>query len=843
MQIGATVTLIHTSNIIMSNKKSKKSPGRESASDKGEKFKQPKIPYKLVGDSNAASSSGSGAGSGPTGGSGPSSDSDPGLMEASRSGKRAPDSPAKGQAPPKVYVTNPVGVQEMQDTGEDEVIESNLAAQSKQIEEVFINEKVEDVISMEETPAAIMDLQATALRHQASIKCTQKDLREVDERQGEMEYNLQALADNQTKFCKVDAFEKMVLNVFDDQIMPKLVTVENVSDIVLKKMREQMPGIARGCHELVNKDLGTTFDGKWDERFNARFGDFGELGSFEAWCDAEWRKIKAEEKEEWENEKKERKKEMKDLGENFISDKVEQLIEKFKQTIIARIEQQEIVNRATQQACEVLRGEFLAKIGNVNLIELSAQMGEMLEFKRNCQELGQTAGGTGNSVAVEILQADMNDMKTVVNNVKNTLQGVIDIAPGEMLTGYEIRKLKNQILNDDDRYYLQTINIKKFSEPDLTQSSRFSAKKVLRVDGLEDILYEAEKVQFMRAEEEEDRSMSLRLTYPTSIAMGRAMKRIGMVGSELKKKQGRLSLSYNQLTPPRFSKERKKLFEIASKQKKDGLIKSFTFVINKNELMCRTTNTGRAPDIIRLAPVIEPDVDNMETDNEDENTEADEVPANGCSICNVPMEENCSRLECGHAAHGNCLKSYMMVTTIRCPVCRNIPVNVRQSLDCKDCHDDAQSMTDTELESQVRISAKCGHLHLAQCLEKFTEEKFGVKASEFAKQEEGAVKFQNLTNFLLDSCAGCVSCDNNESTINGVLSTIAKKTTDTKRFVKPEGAAFLFYRRGEALEARTSPGSGNGPRRQRRRGPGRYGGPGGSQSSSQRMDDNRQRSN
>ena len=295
MQIGATVTLIHTSNIIMSNKKSKKSPGRESASDKGEKFKQPKIPYKLVGDSNAASSSGSG----PTGGSGPSSDSDPGLMEASRSGKRAPDSPAKGQAPPKVYVTNPVGVQEMQDTGEDEVIESNLAAQSKQIEEVFINEKVEDVISMEETPAAIMDLQATALRHQASIKCTQKDLREVDERQGEMEYNLQALADNQTKFCKVDAFEKMVLNVFDDQIMPKLVTVENVNDIVLKKMRDQMPGIARGCHELVNKDLGTTFDGKWDERFNARFGDFGELGSFEAWCDAEWRKIKAEEKEEF----------------------------------------------------------------------------------------------------------------------------------------------------------------------------------------------------------------------------------------------------------------------------------------------------------------------------------------------------------------------------------------------------------------------------------------------------------------------------------------------------------------------------------------------------------------
>ena len=105
------------------------------------------------------------------------------------------------------------------------------------------------------------------------------------------------------------------------------------------------------------------------------------------------------------------------------------------------------------------------------------------------------------------------------------------------------------------------------------------------------------------------RGPSFRITYDSIGEARRALIRVGASRNELRTMQSDLHLSYYQLTPPRFHKDKTKLYRLISAERKGGRVKNFYFLVARNKLCClikvptmniepplrdgRTRNTGR----------------------------------------------------------------------------------------------------------------------------------------------------------------------------------------------------------------------------------------------------------
>ena len=77
---------------------------------------------------------------------------------------------------------------------------------------------------------------------------------------------------------------------------------------------------------------------------------------------------------------------------------------------------------------------------------------------------------------------------------------------------------------------------------------------------------------------------SFRATFDSIGEARRALKKAGAARNELRSLSSDTLLSYYQLTPPRFLKEKKKLYGLISGARKRGFVRNFYFLVVRNKL-------------------------------------------------------------------------------------------------------------------------------------------------------------------------------------------------------------------------------------------------------------------
>merc|ERR1712110_128974 len=117
---------------------------------------------------------------------------------------------------------------------------------------------------------------------------------------------------------------------------------------------------------------------------------------------------------------------------------------------------------------------------------------------------------------------------------------------------------------------------------DPTKSPYHWAKKILCRDANQGIIDRARSVKFFPPQG--GRGPSFRITYDSIGEARRALVRVGASRNELRTMQSDLHLSYYQLTPPRFHKDKTKLYSLISAERKRGRVKNFYFLVARNRL-------------------------------------------------------------------------------------------------------------------------------------------------------------------------------------------------------------------------------------------------------------------
>ena len=253
---------------------------------------------------------------------------------------------------------------------------------------------------------------------------------------------------------------------------------------------------------------------------------------------------------------------------------------------------------------------------------------------------------TAHDREVAEMKREMVAMKATIETLSGHVQTLRDNpAPvaastegGSALSEEEVNKIRLNLHIEDDRYFLNTISVKNIN-PEITlrenESPRAFARRVMAVDSTEGVAVEAKNVSIQMS----DQSRAIRITYTTPWQLRRALARIGGICNELKRQGSQASLTYSQLTPPRLGEARKKLNTKLMNMKRQREITSFSFLVLRGELACRTVAADGLMSIIKLeeeeeaAPASEdnngnPDGENMDTGN---------GPDTVCSICLLSM--------------------------------------------------------------------------------------------------------------------------------------------------------------------------------------------------------------
>ena len=89
---------------------------------------------------------------------------------------------------------------------------------------------------------------------------------------------------------------------------------------------------------------------------------------------------------------------------------------------------------------------------------------------------------------------------------------------------------------------------------------------------------------------------SFRITYKTNRCLRWAMSQVGTAQNELRGLNSELHMSYTQLVPPRFKKDRDKLYKLLREARQKKLVRNFHWLVIHNRL-CALTKMAPAPQI------------------------------------------------------------------------------------------------------------------------------------------------------------------------------------------------------------------------------------------------------
>ena len=88
-----------------------------------------------------------------------------------------------------------------------------------------------------------------------------------------------------------------------------------------------------------------------------------------------------------------------------------------------------------------------------------------------------------------------------------------------------------------------------------------------------------------------------------------------------------------------------------------------------------------------------------------------------CTICLGSLQTGLiAKTVCSHVFHVRCIRTWNSGTGLRCPTCNISPNITRADLTCDHCLSQLDDNFDLR---ELRLSRKCGHLHLRGCQEEY----------------------------------------------------------------------------------------------------------------------------
>lgn len=345
------------------------------------------------------------------------------------------------------------------------------------------------------------------------------------------------------------------------------------------------------------------------------------------------------------------------------------------------------------------------------------------------------------------VRAELNELKEVMQDLSRRLADSTYTggAAENGLTKEMVDQIRFEHENKSDRYFCNSLSVKGFGpEIDGRGSLMTRARRILREDGLGELLNNTIKIQIFPAGE--DRQPSLRLTYSDHRYLVLAQSVIGRVTNTAARSGRTISLRINQLTPPRFQLERERFAALAPRWKREKKIVNFSFIVIRGRLMLRASRPGESPSLFAFPETVQADrqargVEAMDQDGQQVSPPQNTPPPSGsaetpdqCAFCQEPLgntERDTARLPCGHAFHRHCVFTHMARGGFECPVCRVVPGPFKErNFACFDCKDRYERDTTDEAVgarwspqdiTQRLCITHCGHLHYQDCQDDFLD--------------------------------------------------------------------------------------------------------------------------
>ena len=346
------------------------------------------------------------------------------------------------------------------------------------------------------------------------------------------------------------------------------------------------------------------------------------------------------------------------------------------------------------------------------LFETRGDMDRMEQAIRSLQQAARSNASHGNP-NIEALNNRITELENMNSKQEDT-----------------IAKLMKRAQYEEDYHFLRTIEVYNFRVPRPAAPSNMAREVLSGIDSQE-IIAGAQQITFNPAKD------NMRITFSNLPALHDAVFYLASCIKHSRSNGQGSAIRFRVMTPPRFAGDRRVLQRVGAEMKRNGLIDSYSFVVQGEKLRLKIRKRGSRDRIINTDPV-EADA---EQGQEEEAMEVANPPT--CPLCIQPyMDSTNAIFHCGHVFHLSCLR-VSMENDIRCPICRTPPgIEISQETLCNRCDHSAG------IENMI-ISSKCGHLHTMQCHHSYLEERevpipVTVEAAEAMKENR---QFQ-----------GCRSC-------------------------------------------------------------------------------------
>ena len=275
------------------------------------------------------------------------------------------------------------------------------------------------------------------------------------------------------------------------------------------------------------------------------------------------------------------------------------------------------------------------------------------------------------------------------------------------LSDYEIRAVRTNIQQAEDNYFLSTILINGYDpprDPRRFRNDRNLARQILMLVGCEDIVADADRVQFF------NHHRTLRITYESPRKMNTAYQNMVSSCIQIRRNGSTPGLRFSKMIPYRCKEQKAAFTSYGMQLKREGAIRAFELAMRDGNLKLYVTRRNGQREMV-TPPNDEP----MDQDQQAQQQQEDGNRDDNCTICLGSLQTGLiAKTVCSHVFHVRCIRTWNSGTGLRCPTCNTSPNITRADLSCDHC---LRQLDDNSDIRELRLSRKCGHLHLHGCQE------------------------------------------------------------------------------------------------------------------------------
>ena len=344
----------------------------------------------------------------------------------------------------------------------------------------------------------------------------------------------------------------------------------------------------------------------------------------------------------------------------------------------------------------------------------SALQNEMAGIQREAREQQSSTDmrfANVNEVIIELTRRI--DMLEEQLNDQNTSGAPVAPPAPTTLSEHEVRAVRSNLQQSEDHYFLSTILINGYdppNDPRRFRNDRNLSRQILMLIGCEDVVADADRVQFF------NQYRSLRITYESPRKMNNAYQSMVTSCIQIRRNGSTPGLKFTKMIPYRCKEMKAAFTSYGMHLKRQGVIRAFELVMRDGNLRLQVTRMNGQRETV-TPPNEDEQMDQEQPQQAPQQQQEDRNSEDNCTICLTSLRTGLiAKTVCSHVFHVRCIRTWNSGTGLRCPTCNISPNITRTDLTCDNCLRQSEDNFDAR---EMRLSRKCGHLHLRSCQEEY----------------------------------------------------------------------------------------------------------------------------